>query len=43
MAYVDAPEFFNGVEGDDFFEEVVPIVALRRRQLAGLIHDRNGL
>ena len=26
--YVDAPEFFDGIEGDDFFEEIVPIVVL---------------
>lgn len=26
--YIDAPEFFHGVEGDDFFEEVIPVVAL---------------
>ena len=25
-AYVDAPEFFYRVEGDDFFEKVVPVV-----------------
>ena len=23
---VDAPEFFDGIEGDDFFQEVVPVV-----------------
>ena len=27
-SYKNAPEFFNGVEGDDFFEEVIPIIAL---------------
>ena len=26
--YVDAPELFYGVKGDDFFEEVIPIVTL---------------
>lgn len=26
--YVDAPEFFDGVKSDDFFEEFIPIIAL---------------
>lgn len=26
--YVDAPEFFHAVECDDFFEEIIPVVAL---------------
>lgn len=31
-AYVDAPELFHGVEGDDFLEQVVPVVALHQHQ-----------
>lgn len=27
-SYVDAPEFFDGVECDDFLEQVVPVIAL---------------
>lgn len=26
--YVDAPEFFNGAECDDFLQKIVPVVAL---------------
>lgn len=26
--YVDAPELLDGVEGDNFLEQIVPIVAL---------------
>jgi hypothetical protein len=28
--YVDAPELFDRVKGDDFFEEIVPVVTLSR-------------
>ena len=31
-AYVNAPEFLNGVEGDNFFQEIIPIVILNRSQ-----------
>ena len=34
--YVDAPKFFYGVEGDNFFEEIVPIVALENAQSPSL-------
>jgi len=27
-AYVDAPELFDRVEGDDFFEQVIPVFVL---------------
>lgn len=26
--YVNTPEFFDGVEGDDFFQQIVPVVTL---------------
>jgi hypothetical protein len=28
--YIDTPKFLDRVEGDDFLEEIVPIVALNR-------------
>lgn len=28
MTHVNAPKFLNGVEGDNFLEEIVPVVAL---------------
>jgi hypothetical protein len=27
-AYVNTPEFFNGVKGDDFLQQIVPVVTL---------------
>jgi hypothetical protein len=27
--YVDTPEFLDGIEGDDLFQEIIPVVALR--------------
>ena len=27
-SYIDSPELFHRVKGNDFFEEIVPIVAL---------------
>lgn len=32
-AYIDAPELFDRVEGDDLLQKVIPVVALL------LIHD----
>lgn len=31
-AYVDSPEFLNGIEGHDLFEEVVPVLVLYNNQ-----------
>lgn len=28
-AYVDAPKLLDGVKGDDFLQQIVPIVTLR--------------
>lgn len=36
-SYVDAPEFFDGIEGDNLLQEVVPIVILGPSQY----HDQN--
>ena len=35
--YVDAPEFFHAVECDDFFEEIIPVVALVASVSAGVV------
>ena len=33
FAYVDTPEFLNGVKSDDFLQEIIPVVSLRHSQL----------
>lgn len=42
--YVDAPEFLDGIESDDLFEEIVPIVILHYGEyfttIAGKFHNR---
>ncbi len=27
-SYVDSPEFFDGIKGDDLFEQIIPILVL---------------
>jgi hypothetical protein len=36
MTNVDAPEFLNGIECDNFLQEIVPVVAFGRRWLCEL-------
>lgn len=30
--YVDTPKFLHGIEGDDFLQQIIPVVALRNCQ-----------
>lgn len=33
QTYVDAPEFLNGIKGNNFLQEVVPVITFSRRWL----------
>lgn len=33
LAYVDTPEFLDGVESDNFLQEIIPVITLQSNQL----------
>ena len=35
-AYIDAPKLLHAVKGDDFFEKIVPILALQQRDVSNI-------
>lgn len=30
--YVDTPKLLDGIEGDDFLQQIIPVIALRKCQ-----------